>query len=395
MSVTFPRGFKAAGMTAGLKPSGRPDLALLAAERECSAAGLFTTNSYPAAPVELSRARLQSGKARAVLVNSGDANAGRGEEGKRDAESTTKAAAAALGVPEGEVLACSTGVIGGSFDAAKIGASSGVLVDALSPDGGAAFAGAICTTDTVIKQAQSDAGAYLVGACAKGAAMVEPDLELATMLVFFTTDAPIEPPALRELAAASLKPAFEQLTIDGCTSTNDTVLVLASGAAGGDLVAQDSADFRELAAVMRDMADSLAYQLAADAEGGTKVLIVDVTGAEGGDEAQKIAKAIANSILVKCAVFGADPNPGRLLQAVGASGASFDPSSVTIRLGDVVVSDGGVVPRDYDEGGVAHRVMKEDEIDVSVEVGNGPGRARAVGCDLSYDYVKINAEYTT
>jgi glutamate N-acetyltransferase/amino-acid N-acetyltransferase len=396
VSVTFPRGFQAAGITAGLKPSGRPDLALLVADQPCEAAGLFTTNAYPAAPVKLSRSRLAAGgKVKGVLVNSGDANAGRGTTGDRDALSTTAAAARALGVEPDQMLACSTGVIGGAFPAGKIEAALPELLGALSPDGGASFAESICTTDTVVKLAQAEVGDIRLGACAKGAAMVEPHLALATMLVFFATDAPTGSNDLGELARLALKPAFEELTIDGCKSTNDTVLLFASGAADAAPVQASSPRFDEMVDAARAMADSLTHQMAADAEGGTKVLLVDVRGGGSDAEAQIVAKAIANSVLVKTAIFGGDPNPGRFVQALGSSGVAFDPAGATIRLGDVVVFSGGAVSPGYDEGGAAHAVVSAPEITVSVDLGPGLGRARAVGCDLSYEYVRINAEYTT
>jgi glutamate N-acetyltransferase/amino-acid N-acetyltransferase len=310
---------------------------------------------------------------------------------------TTAAVARALDTPENDILSCSTGVIGGGFDAERIGGAVEELVSGLADgnDAGRAFAEAISTTDTVIKEAKAEVGPYRLGACAKGAAMVEPRLDLATMLVFFTTDAPLSVADAKELSRTSLKPAFEQLTIDGCTSTNDTVLLFANGAAGGTPIERGTPEWDGLAVALREMGDSLAYQLAADAEGGTKVLLVDVEGAADDADAQTVAKAIANSVLVKTAAFGADPNPGRFVQALGSSGGGFDPSRARVVLGDVVVIDGGRVLADYDEGGRAHQVMKEDEIHVTVGIGDGPGRARAIGCDLSYEYVKINAEYTT
>lgn len=394
MSVTFPKGFRANGVTAGLKPSGRPDLALLVADNAASVSGLLTDSLYPAAPVTLTLERLARGTTRGVLVNSGDANAGRGEAGVLDALTTTAAAAAGVGVDHEEILACSTGVIGGGFGADKIVEAMPALVHGLTEGGGTRFANAICTTDTVVKEAAAEVGRFRIGACAKGAAMVEPRLNLATMLVFFTTDAPMDTPALRMLAKTALQPAFHQLTIDGCTSTNDTVLLLASGAAGGERVRTGDDDWSDLAKVMRELADSLAYQMAADAEGGTKVLLVDVVRAKSEAEARSIAKAIANSLLVKTAIFGSDPNPGRLVQAVGASKAEFDPTRTRIWLGDVLVSDAGVVPADYNRE-AAHAAVTEHDVYVRVDLGFGPGSARAIGCDLSYDYVKINAEYTT
>lgn len=395
MSVTYPKGFRAHGMTAGLKPSGRPDLALLVADAPVHVAALLTTNAYPAAPVTLTRARVRDGAARAVVVNSGDANAGRGEQGDLDALATTASVAEALHLDPDEVLACSTGMIGGTFSAGRIQDAVPGLVDGLAADGGERFAEAICTTDTVSKLAQADVGDYRIGACAKGAAMVDPRLALATMLVFFTTDAPLSVEATRALASASLKPGFEQLTIDGCTSTNDTVLLMASGAAGGPTVETDSAEWAALAEAMRGMADDLAHQMAADAEGGTKVLTVDVVDAASSETAEKIAYAVASSVLVKTAIFGGDPNPGRIVQAVGASGASFDPASVKIWLGDVLVADGRQIPDGVKDAPRADAVVAQPEIAVRIEMQAGESTARAIGCDLSYEYVKINAEYTT
>lgn len=395
MSVTFPRGFRAHGITAGLKPSGRPDLALLVADEPAAVAALLTTNAYPAAPVKLTRERVQDGYSQAVLVNSGDANAGRGDPGDFDALVTTATVAHVMGIDPDAVLACSTGVIGGDFPAAIIQDATEGLVEGLTDDGGARFAEAICTTDTVVKVAQAEVGPYRIGACAKGAAMVQPHLELATMLVFFTTDAPLGVPATRLLAKTALQPGFEQLTIDGCTSTNDTVLLMASGAAGGPAVKTDTTEWMELEAALRTLADDLAYQMAADAEGGTKVLLVDVVNAHRADEAAVIAKAVANSVLVKTAIFGGDPNPGRIVQAVGSSGASFDPEMTTIWLGDVLVADAARIPTGVKDSPEAVKAVAGTEVKIKIDLHAGTSMARAIGCDLSYEYVKINAEYTT
>ncbi len=395
MSVTFPRGFLAAGTAAGLKPSGRPDLGLLVAEEPCPAAGLFTTNAFAAAPVKLSRIRLVPGLAQAVLVNSGQANAGTGLQGGLDAEASTDAVAKELGVDPGVVLACSTGVIGEPVHMDALLAALPGLVASLSADGGAAFAEAIMTTDTVVKEARSDRGPFRVGGCAKGAGMIAPNL--ATMLVFVTTDAPVPPPVLRELAAGVLKPTFESLTLDACTSTNDTVLVLASGAAGGEPVSPSSPRWSDLAGAVESVGESLVRQLAADAEGVNHVLVIEVSGAASNEDARTVAKAIADSPLVKTAAFGGDPNPGRLLQAVGSSGVTFLPQAVSIGIGEAVVVAGGTVPRSYFDGGIhsAREEMTKPEIRISVSLGDGPGSSRALGCDLSYDYVRINGEYTT
>jgi glutamate N-acetyltransferase / amino-acid N-acetyltransferase len=398
MSVTFPRGFRAAGVTAGMKPSGRPDLGLIVGDEPRSAAGLFTTNMFAAAPVKLSRRRLGRNLAQAVVVNSGQANAGTGLQGDRDAEASSAAVADALGVDPSVVLTCSTGVIGEPLHLDEYLAALPGLVGGLSEEGGDAFAEAITTTDTVIKQATAERGPHRVGGCAKGVGMIAPDLKLATMLVFLTTDAPIPPADIGRLATEVLEPRFESLTVDGCTSTNDTVLLLSSAAAGGELVLPDTPAWEQLAAAMDEVAASLLLQLAADAEGATHVILVEVNGAEQEGDARVIAKAIADSLLVKTAVFGGDPNPGRILQAIGSSGVQFLPQLVEVSIGNVQVILGGEIVASYfDDGGAeaARAVLREHDVVLSVSVGGGPGESRALGVDLSHEYVKINAEYTT
>jgi glutamate N-acetyltransferase/amino-acid N-acetyltransferase len=397
VSVTFARGFRAAGVTAGMKPSGRPDLGLLVADEGRSAAGLFTTNAFAAAPVRLSRQRLSRGGAQAVLVNSGQANAGTGLSGDNDAERSTAAAAELLGLEPEAVLACSTGVIGEPLHMDQLLAALPGLAGSLSPEGGESFAQAIMTTDTRPKQAQAERGPYRVGGCAKGVGMIAPDLHLATMLAFLTTDAPVPAAELRKLAADVLEPKFESLTIDGCTSTNDTVLVFASGAAGGDLVVPGTPPWDDVSAALDEVGTSLLLQLVGDAEGAGHVILVEVAGAETASEARMVAKAVADSLLVKTAVFGGDPNPGRILQAVGSSGASFLPQLVDAFIGDVQVIAGGEIPSAYLEAGVepALAAVREREVVIGISVGSGPGNSRALGVDLSYDYVKINAEYST
>ncbi|HEX9122886.1 MAG TPA: bifunctional glutamate N-acetyltransferase/amino-acid acetyltransferase ArgJ [Actinomycetota bacterium] len=397
MSVTFPRGFRASGVTAGMKPSGRPDLALLVGEGECAAAGLFTTNVFAAAPVRLSRSRVADGRARAVLVNSGQANAGTGSIGDRDAVVSTAAAAELLGIDAGSVLDCSTGVIGEPLHMRELEAALPTLVAGLSPQGGDAFAAAIMTTDTRPKQAAAERGGYRVGGAAKGVGMIAPDLELATMLAFVTTDAPVAPSEIGRLAADVLEPRFEALTVDGCTSTNDTVLLLASGAAGGDPVTPGTVAWDRLRDAVDEVGESLVLQLARDAEGANHVLLVHVTGASETRDAQVAAKAIADSLLVKTAVFGGDPNPGRILQALGSSGVAFRPEDVEVWIGDVRVIACGEIPAAYREGGEdpARAALKAPEVVLAVHLGDGPGESRALGVDLSYEYVRINAEYTT
>ncbi len=271
------------------------------------------------------------------------------------------------------------------------------LAGALAADGGDAFAEAILTTDTVTKVAAAERGPYRAGGCAKGVGMIAPDLQLATMLAFLTTDAPVPPSEIGRLASDVLEPRFESLTVDGCSSTNDTVLLLASGAAGGELVVPGTSEWTQVADALDEVAESLVRQLAADGEGATHVLLVEVSGAETEADARVVAKAVADSLLVKTAVFGGDPNPGRILQAIGASGVPFLPQLVGATIGGVeVIADGQIAASYVDGGAEAARAALEDrDVVIGVSLGGGPGRSRALGVDLSYDYVKINAEYTT
>jgi glutamate N-acetyltransferase/amino-acid N-acetyltransferase len=392
VSVTAPAGFRAAGVTAGLKASGRADLAMLVGDPGTVAAGLFTTNRVAAAPVRLSRARLATGAARAVVVNSGQANAATGPRGDEDALACADAAAAAAGLTPPELLACSTGVIGEPLHLDRISAALPSLASALSPTGGAAFAEAIMTTDTVAKSTVvAGPDGVCVGGAAKGVGMISPNL--ATMLAFLTTDARVDAATLDRLAREVVGPRVDALTVDGCTSTNDTVLLFASGA-GAPVAADD------LAPALAAATDDLVAQLIADGEGATHVVLVDVEGAPDIGTARRVAKAVADSPLVKTAAFGEDPNPGRILQAVGSSGADVDADAIDVWIGDVAVATAGVIPPAYFDAAsplhaAAATAMKEHEIVLRVRLGDGPGRSRAVGCDLSYDYVRINGEYTT
>ena len=388
MSVTDPRGFLAAGVAAGMKASGRPDLGLLVSEAPASAAGLFTTNAFPAAPVVLSRRHLAGGRARGVVVNSGQANAGTGPAGLADALVAARETAGLLGAATEEVMVCSTGVIGPRVEMPELRRGLPAVHERLSPGGGSDFAHAILTTDTRAKESAVEAEGFTVGGCAKGAGMVAPDL--ATMLVFLTTDAGCDPVLLDAVARRSVAPVFAGITVDGCSSTNDTVLVLANGASGVDLGPGQTAPLeRALAHAARD----LARQIVLDAEGVTKALVVQVSGAGDDHAARAVGKAVAGSLLVKTAVFGGDPNPGRLLQALGAAGVPIDPHQTEIRLaGQPVAAGGRMLPID-DEA--CREALKEPEIVVQVGLGSGEGAATVFGCDLGYEYVRINGEYRT
>lgn len=399
MSVTYPKGFRAAAMSAGLKPSGNLDLALLVGDEGTTVAGLFTTNLVKAAPVSISQRRIASGDPSpvSVLVNSGQANAATGQLGVSDAERSTAAAARELGLLDEQVLPCSTGVIGEPIHMRELLEGLPKLVASLTSDGGDGFARAIMTTDTVAKVAVADAGPHRVGGCAKGAGMIAPSL--ATMLSFITTDAAVSAANLSALAQNHLKPVFNSVTVDGCTSTNDTVLLFASGAAGQPEVVPATPEWAQLESAVAEVGASLARQLIADGEGVKHVMLVRVEGASDVDAARVMAKAVADSPLVKTAIFGEDANPGRILQALGSSGAWFDPDAVDVRFGDVALVRSGVVDPACFDGpelvAAAAAEMAGPEVNLEIRVGDGPGSSLVLGCDLTYEYVRINGEYTT
>lgn len=390
MSVTAPRGFTASGVTAGLKASGQTDLGLLVADRPAAVAGLFTTNAFPAAPVALSREVAARGRALGVVVNSGQANAGAGETGMADARQEVALAAAAIGVQVEDMLVCSTGVIGPRIDMDRLGAGLPRAAASLSKEGGPEFARAILTTDAGPKETVVERGGIVVGGCAKGAGMVAPDL--ATMLAFLATDVDVAPDVLDEVVRRTVAPAFNGLIVDGCTSTNDTVLVMAGGASR--ITAEPGAPaLAALEDALAAASHDLVRLLALGAEGAAHALAVQVSGAATDEEARAVGRTVAGSLLVKTAVFGGDPNVGRLLQAVGAAGAAFDPGAVAIDLGgQTVVSRGSVATFDED---ACRDALKEREILIRVDLGDGPGSATCFGCDLGYEYVRLNAEYTT
>jgi glutamate N-acetyltransferase/amino-acid N-acetyltransferase len=395
--VTYPKGFTAGAVAAGLKPSGRLDVALLLGDPGTTAAGLFTTNEVVAAPVTLSRAHLAAGGGRGVLVNSGQANAATGARGDRDAIAAVAAGADALGVYPVELLQCSTGVIGEPLHMDRLLGALPLLVAGLGADRGADFAEAIMTTDTVSKQATADAGPHRVGGAAKGVGMIAPSL--ATMLAFVTTDATIGPLDLHAIARGHLSPHLESISVDGCTSTNDSVLLFASGAAGGPSVTPSSQEWNRLADAIDQVGASLASQLIHDGEGVTHVMLVDLTGAADDRAARALAATVADSPLVKTALFGGDPNPGRILQALGTAGEGLRPDDIDVWVGPTQLVHGGTIPPAYFEANTLHAAavaaMASPEVSIRIAVGDGPGTSRVLGCDLSYDYVRINGEYTT
>ncbi len=391
-------GFRARATTCGLKASGRPDLALVWSEQPCSAAGVFTTCRVPAAPVLLDREVLgaRAGDVRAVIANSGCANACTGEPGMADARAMAALAATAVGAEPAQVLVLSTGVIGAPLDMHKLARG----VTALTAPGGADSAPdavrAIMTTDTRPKVAGAEAviggRAVIVSGFAKGAGMIHPDL--ATMLAIVTTDAAVAPSALQRLLAAAVASSFNRISVDGDMSTNDTVLLLASGAAG---VTVDAAHEPAFAAVLASVCGSLARQIARDGEGATRLVEVAVAGAVDERSAHAVADAIARSLLVKTAIHGGDPNWGRVLAAAGSCGVALDPARIALAFGPVddavrVVEHG--VRASHDERAAAAR-LRQDPVVIRLELGLGSAAATVWTCDLSAEYVSINADYTT
>ena len=407
LGVTAAAGFGAAGVACGLKPSGAPDLALVVGDPGTVAAGVFTTNQVVAAPVVWSRDRLAaSADARVVVLNSGNANACTGPSWEATVRATAERAAAELGCRAEQVLVCSTGVIGVPLDAGRVADGVSKAAAALDRSGGLAAAEAILTTDTVVKQAGVRVvGGATVGGMAKGAAMLAPSLSSggvahATMLAVLTTDAVADPGVLRELLAQATSTTFNRITVDGAQSTNDTVLLLASGASGGR---PDPAD---LAEAVRAVCADLAGQMLADAEGGTKVVSVRVGGAGSVEDAVAVARRVADSPLVKTAAYGGDPNWGRVLQAAGTAGVSFDPGAVRLEVAGGPGAAGiepaaGVlervvlVERGRPTGADAAAAMSRREIELRLHLGGTGPWAEIRTSDLTPEYVRLNSEYTT
>lgn len=398
-SVSAPAGFRAAGVACGIKKSGGLDLALIVSDTPAAAAAVFTTNKAQAAPVLVSKARLHSsgGRARVVAINSGCANACTGPEGTATAEAMADAAARAAGADRAQVLIASTGVIGVALDRDRVISGIGAAVPQLARHGGGAAARAIMTTDPFPKEAAVEvttaAGAFRVGGIAKGSGMIEPLMAppQATMLAVVTTDARVEPALLQRALSVAADVTFNAITVDGECSTNDCVFALANGASG---IAIEEPEFDLLVEVLRCVCEPLAIGIVRGGEGATKLVTVEVTGAADGKEAKQAARAIANSPLVKTAVHGADPNWGRLIAVAGRAGVAFDLERARVRIGDVELFAGG---RPFDERAeLASTHLQGADVLLHVDLGTGgPGAARMWTCDLSADYVKINAEYRT
>ncbi|MHB8105260.1 MAG: bifunctional glutamate N-acetyltransferase/amino-acid acetyltransferase ArgJ [Dehalococcoidales bacterium] len=389
--VTSPGGFLAGAVSAGIKynPGKRLDLGILYSPKTCVTAGVFTTNKIKAAPVLLSRARLEKNQTQAVVMNSGCANACTGKQGIADALEMTELAAKQVGVKKENVLAASTGLIGTMLPMERIRKAMPKIV--LSVQGSHDLARAIMTTDRVPKEVALKAGDFIIGGTLKGSGMIHPDM--ATLLCFLTTDAAVEAGFLRQALNNAVAVSFNMLSVDGDGSTNDTVLLMANGTAGGKTITKGSDRAKTFQQTLDKVCIYLAREAARDGEGATKLIEVKVSGALSLKDAQMAARTIVSSPLVKTAVYGADPNWGRILAAAGRSGASLEENKTELYIGDTrIVKDGS--PVDFDRKPVV-KYLKGKEVYFNLNLHLGKMEATAWGCDMTEEYVKINAEYMT
>ena len=393
-SSTSARGFRAAALAAGIKASGKPDLGIWASDAPCVAAATFTQNAFPAAPVMLSRERLRAdARAQAVVFNAGNANACNGQQGLADAREMANLAAQQLGIAAELVLAASTGIIGQPMPMDLVRA--GIPRLQVRPDGGHDAAQAIMTTDTRPKECavalEIGGREVRIGGMTKGVGMIHPNM--ATMLAFIGTDASLEPSFAASALKRVVERTFNMITVDGDTSTNDSCFLLANGLSGAPTLGSDGADAEQFVAALEVVCTDLARKMAADGEGATKLLQVDVTGAASEADARAAARAVVGSSLVKAALHGEDPNWGRVFAAVGNSSARVDPARAALWIGSVQVARDGVntgVSKDE-----ARAQMHGSEVTMRVDLGLGTAAARAWGCDLTEGYVVENSAYST
>ena len=391
--ATAPGGFRASGVACGVRGAGVLDVGLLVSERPCDAAAVFTRNAFKGAPLGVTREAVEAGGLRAVVVNSGNANAATGARGAEDAYAMQGAAGAALGVEAGRVAVASTGVIGEHLPMDRVTAGIREASVGLSGDG-TPFAEAILTTDTRTKEAavrvEVGGEAVTVGGTAKGSGMIHPNM--GTMLAFLTTDAAVEPECLQETLSQATDRSFNRVTVDGDTSPSDMALLLANGAAGNEPLTTASPDYPAFAGAVETVAQTLAREIARDGEGATRLVEVVVEGAESEEVAAVLAKSVVGSSLVKAAVFGEDANWGRVLTAMGYAGVPFDPDGLELWFGPVKVFEGAPVPHEAAE---ANAALASGEVGITARLGEGEASATAWGCDLSYEYVRINGSYRT
>ena len=395
LGVTFPKGFSAAGVKAGIKKSGNPDLAVIYTKTEAVVAGTFTQNQVAAAPVFASKKVVATGTAHAVVSNSGCANACTGAVGDADAKKTQEVAAAALGCDPLDVIVGSTGVIGVPLPMDKVEAGVKQAVSELDPDGSEKAAIAIITTDTHTKSCSTTitVGGKEVrfGAIAKGSGMIRPNM--ATMLCYITTDLAIDQKLLQEALSTVVETTFNMISIDGDMSTNDMVIVMANGEAGNAKITEKGADYDKVVEVLHAISEGMAERIASDGEGATKFLKIHVHGTKNFADAKTVGMAVANSPLVKTAFFGEDPNWGRVICAVGYAGVPMDPEKTVVSFGGIPVYAHGV-GANADKDALA-KAMAEHDIAIDIDLADGPEEATVFSCDFSYEYVKINGEYHT
>jgi glutamate N-acetyltransferase / amino-acid N-acetyltransferase len=392
--ATAAVGFVACGVACGVRDSGTRDLGLLFSEHPCEAAAVFTRNTVKGAPLGVTREAVESGGVRAVVVNSGNANAATGEQGLSDAYAMQALAAEALGVSAGEVAVASTGVIGVHLSMDRIASGIEAASDALGADG-IGFAEAILTTDTRSKEAalEVEVGGrtVIVGGTAKGSGMIHPNM--GTMLAFLTTDVAVEKDCLQETLGRATERSFNRVTVDGDTSPSDMALLIANGAAGNEPLTTGSPDYPAFAAAVEGVARELAKEIACDGEGATRLVEVVVEGAASEEQAAVLAKSVVGSSLVKAAVFGEDANWGRVLTAMGYSGVPFDPAGLHLWFGSVKVFACGE-PAEHEEA-EANAALSGERVGITAHLCEGEASATAWGCDLSYEYVRINGSYRT
>ncbi|MGP1375518.1 MAG: bifunctional ornithine acetyltransferase/N-acetylglutamate synthase [Almyronema sp.] len=404
--ITAPKGFSAAGIAAGLKPSGALDLALIVSDTDAIAAGVFTTSQVRAACVDYCRQRLeQKAVARAILCNAGQANACTGTQGWQDAVESAEALAAALDISASAVLIASTGVIGQRIKMAALKQAIPQLVAAVSPEGADTTAKAILTTDLVAKsialETQIGDRPVRIGGIAKGSGMIHPNM--ATMLSFITCDASVSHQLWQEMLTRAANRSFNQITVDGDTSTNDSLIALANGQSRTPAITAKGPEAEKLEAMLTEVCIYLAKAIARDGEGATCLVEVHVSGAVNDAAARTVARTIAGSSLVKSAIFGRDPNWGRIAGAAGRAGVPFEQEELKVMLGDMLLMEQGQ-PQPFDrkaanayleQAAAGDYLTPANTVVIQVSIGSGSGQGTAWGCDLSYDYVRINAEYTT
>lgn len=393
--VTFAKGFTAAGVKAGIKKSGNLDVAVIYTKTQAVVAGTFTQNKVAAAPVYVSKEVVATGTAHAIVANAGCANACTGQQGLDDAHKMAQIAADELGVNANDVIVGSTGVIGVNLPMDKLEAGIKDAVANLSVDGSDNAGRAIITTDTHSKSVTCEfelsGKTVRMGAIAKGSGMIRPNM--ATMLCYITTDIAIDQALLQKAVSGCVEKSFNMISVDGDMSTNDMVIVLANGEANNTKITEENADYQIFFDKLMMLCTELAKQIAADGEGASKFLTINVKGAKSFADAKTVGMAIANSPLVKTAFFGEDPNWGRVICAVGYSGADMVPEKTVVKFGGITIFANGTGAT-YDEKALAH-VMKEKDIVIDIELNMGQKDATVWSCDLSYEYVKINGEYHT